>query len=188
MIPPYYERGLNPDALATSFRTHILLEPDATMLKYAEVNNSRLLSVFPKGFALDATHRPHITPIQRFVRTADLDRVYDAVGKVFASAYVTAMRLGDSNYYFAPAGVVGVAGICAKPTPEILKLQAEIMAAVKPLSKAAPSARSPPRMAIPPVTRPSSNMFRRSCRICPVGTSIRTSTPGWPSRNTSKKC
>ena len=54
----------------------ILLEPDATMLKHAEAANARLLNVFPKGFSLDATHRPHITIAQRFVRTADLDKVY----------------------------------------------------------------------------------------------------------------
>jgi hypothetical protein len=36
----------------------ILLEPDATMLKHAEANNAHLLKVYPKGFALDATHRP----------------------------------------------------------------------------------------------------------------------------------
>jgi hypothetical protein len=112
----------------------ILLEPDATMLKHAEANNARLLAVFPKGFALDATHRPHITLIQRFVRTADLDRIYDAVGKVFASANVTAMKLEAFKYYYAPGGAVGVAGICAKPTPEILKLQADIIAAVKPFT------------------------------------------------------
>jgi hypothetical protein len=112
----------------------ILLEPDATMLKHAETNNARLLAVFPKGFALDATHSPHITLLQRFVRTADLDRVYDAVGKVFASGTVTAMRLEAFKYYYAPGGAVGVAGICAKPTPEILKLQADIIAAVKPFT------------------------------------------------------
>jgi hypothetical protein len=60
----------------------ILLEPDATMLKHAEANNARLLKAYPKGFALDAAHRPHITLIQRFVRTRDLDQVYAAAGKV----------------------------------------------------------------------------------------------------------
>jgi hypothetical protein len=112
----------------------VLLEPDATMLKHAEANNARLLAVFPKGFALDATHRPHITLIQRFVRTADLDKVYDAVGKVFTSTNLTAIRLEAFKYYYAPAGAVGVAGICAKPTPEILKLQADVIAAVKPFT------------------------------------------------------
>ncbi len=57
----------------------ILLEPDATMLERSAASNARLRAVFPQGFALDATHRPHITMIQRFVRTADLDKVYAAV-------------------------------------------------------------------------------------------------------------
>ena len=110
----------------------ILLEPDATMLRHCESNNARLLKVYPKGFALDATHMPHITMIQCFVRTADLDKVYAAEERVLAGAHVSAMKLEAFKYYYAPAGATGVAGICAKPTPEILKLQAEIIAAVKP--------------------------------------------------------
>ena len=110
----------------------ILLEPDATMLEHAAANNARLLEVYPKGFALDAAHRPHITMIQCFVRTADLDKVYAAEAKVLAAANVTAMKLDAFKFYYAPAGATGIAGICAKPTPEILKLQADIIAAVKP--------------------------------------------------------
>ena len=111
----------------------ILLEPDATMLQHAEANNARLLAVFPRGFALDAAHRPHITLIQLFVRTADLDQVYAAVEKVFALANVSAMKLEAFKYYYAPlSGTAGVAGICAKPTPELLKLQANVIAAVAP--------------------------------------------------------
>jgi phosphoserine phosphatase len=110
----------------------ILLEPDATMLEHAAANNSRLLAAYPKGFALDATHRPHITMLQCFVRAADLDKVYAAEEKVLAGAHVRAMKLDAFKYYYAPTGATGVAGICAKPTPEILKLQADIIAAVKP--------------------------------------------------------
>jgi len=109
----------------------VLLEPDATMLRHAEANNARLLAVFPKGFALDAAHRPHITIVQRFVRTADLDKIYAAAGKVFTSDNVTGLKLEAFKYYYAPAGAIGVAGICARPTPEILKLQADIVAAVQ---------------------------------------------------------
>jgi len=112
----------------------ILLEPDAIMLKHATANNDRLLSVFPKGFALDEAHRPHITLIQRFVRTADLDQVYAAVEKVLAFANVNAIKLEAFKYYYAPAGPVGVAGICAKPTAELLKLQADLIAAVAPFT------------------------------------------------------
>jgi hypothetical protein len=112
----------------------ILLEPDATMLAHSAGNNARLLKVFPKGFALDAAHTPHITMIQRFVRTADLDKVYAAAGKAIARANVTAMKLEAFKYYYAPGGDVGVAGICAKPTPAILRLQADIIAAVEPFT------------------------------------------------------
>lgn len=112
----------------------ILLEPDATMLKASEENNARLLKVYPKGFSLDATHRPHITLIQRYVRTADLDKVYAAAGKVLASANVTAMKLEAFKYYYVASDPIGLAGICAKPTPELLKLQADIIAAVAPFT------------------------------------------------------
>ena len=44
------------------------------MVQHAEAVNARLRVVFPKGFSLDATHHPHITMLQRFVRTADLER------------------------------------------------------------------------------------------------------------------
>jgi hypothetical protein len=110
----------------------ILLEPDATMLQKCEANNARLLKVFPKGFSLDAAHTPHITLLQCFVRTADLKKVHAAAGKVLARANAKSMKLEAFKYYYAPGGPVGVAGICAKPTPEILRLQADIIAAVKP--------------------------------------------------------
>jgi phosphoglycolate phosphatase-like HAD superfamily hydrolase len=110
----------------------ILLEPDAAMLKHAEANNARLLGVFPEGFALDATHTPHITMLQAFIRTADLEKLYAAEEKVLAATNVNALKLEAFKYYYAPAGATGVAGICAKPTPEVLKLQADVIAAAKP--------------------------------------------------------
>jgi len=110
----------------------ILLEPDTAMLRHAGASNARLLGVFPKGFALDAAHTPHITMLQCFVRTADLEMVYAAAGRVIAESHASGMKLEAFKYYYAPAGATGVAGICARPTPEILKLQADIIAAVEP--------------------------------------------------------
>lgn len=112
----------------------ILLEPDAIMLRYAEANNTRLLEVFPKGFALDEAHRPHITLIQCFVYTEDLDKVYAAAGKVFASANVTDMKLEAFKYYYVPGAGVGLAGIVARSTTDLLKLQQEIITAVVPFT------------------------------------------------------
>ena len=42
------------------------------------------------------------------------------------------MKLEAFKYYYAPGRRAGVAGIVAKPTPELLKLQADIIAAAKP--------------------------------------------------------
>jgi hypothetical protein len=122
-----------PEAAAVT-AIDVLLEPDAAMLRHAEANNARLLKAYPKGFALDASHRPHITLIQRFVRTADLDKVYAAVGKVVAAADVTHMKLEAFKYYYAPTGAVGVAGIVARPTAELLELQRQVIAAAAPFT------------------------------------------------------
>ena len=113
----------------------ILLKPDATMLAAAAANNARLLGAYPQGFALDAAHTPHITMLQCFVRNADLAALCAAEEKVLAAANVTAMKLEAFKLYYIPAGGgLGVAGICAKPTPEILKLQADIIAAAAPFN------------------------------------------------------
>jgi len=121
-----------PTAQSTVTAIDVLLEPDATMLGHAQANNARLLKVNPKGFALDTAHRPHITMLQCFVRTADLAAVSAAAGRVLAAANVTGMKLEAFKYYYAPSGALGVAGISARPTPELLELQADIIAAVEP--------------------------------------------------------
>src|SRR6266446_5117723 len=110
----------------------ILLEPDATMIQRATATNDRLRKVFPKGFALDASHRPHISLVQRFVLTENLDKVYAAVGKVFASANVTGLKLEAFKYYYIPDKDLGVSGIVIKPTPELLTLEKQVIDAVTP--------------------------------------------------------
>ena len=112
----------------------ILLEPDATMLRHARVVNDRLLSVFPKGFALDATHRPHITSVRRFVLTENPDKVYGAVGKVFASADVTGLKLEAFKHYYIPNKDIGLSGIVIKPSPELIKLELKGIDAVAPFA------------------------------------------------------
>jgi hypothetical protein len=112
----------------------ILLKPDTTMLQHAAATNERLRKVFPKGFALDASHRPHITLVRRFVLTENLDKVYAAVGKVFASANVTGLKLEAFKYYYIPDQDLGLSGIVIKPTPELLKLEQQVIDAVTPFA------------------------------------------------------
>jgi hypothetical protein len=58
----------------------VLIDPDAAALARAREVNARVRESMP-GWVLDETHMPHITTLQRYVRTADLDQVYDAVAR-----------------------------------------------------------------------------------------------------------
>ena len=115
---------------------NLLLEPDAAMIERSKENNARLLAVFPQGFALDETHHPHITLLQRFVRTADLDNVYAAAGTVFAGTEVNRAQLEAYRYYYIPSGAVGLAGIVAKPHPVLSEVQRQLIDAVAPFTVA----------------------------------------------------
>jgi hypothetical protein len=111
----------------------ILLDPDATMIQHAKTANARLLKVFPKGFALDASHAPHITTLMRYVRTKDLDKVYAAASKIFAG--LTSMKLKAFKYYFLTDKSIpglGGAGIVVEPNPELIQLQQDLIDAVAP--------------------------------------------------------
>src|SRR5262245_26906044 len=110
----------------------IVLEPDATLGKHAEPANERLRKQFPKGFALDRTHHPHISCLQRYVRTADLNQVYEAVGKVLAQEKPTDWKLKAYKYYYIPWKEIGLGGIVIEPTDDLLKYQKKLIDAVAP--------------------------------------------------------
>jgi len=110
----------------------IALEPDNTMLEHAQAVNDRLRSIFPKGFALDATHHPHISMLQRYVRTSDLDKVYTAVDSVLSKENPAGWKLKAYKYYYIPWKDIGLAGIVAEPTADLLNLQQKLIDAVAP--------------------------------------------------------
>ena len=113
----------------------ILLEPDATMIKNAEAANARLRKSFPKGFALDDTHQPHISCLQRYVKTADLDKVYEAVGKVLAGEKPAAWKLKAYKYYYLPWKDIGLAGIVIESTEDLIRFQQKLIDAVAPFTE-----------------------------------------------------
>ena len=108
----------------------VLLEPDATMMKNAGAANARLRASFPQGFALDETHQPHISCLQRYVKTPDLDKVYEAVGKVLAEEKPTAWKLKAYKYYYIPWKDIGLAGIVIEPTDDLIRYQKKLIDAV----------------------------------------------------------
>ena len=113
----------------------IALKPGAAMVRRARADNSRLLKAFPEFFALDATHHPHLTMLQQFVRTAELKKVASAADAVFGKEGVTGWRLKAFKYYYIPAPPLGIAGIVVELTEDLLRLQRELLDAVAPFTE-----------------------------------------------------
>ena len=110
----------------------IALEPDQTMVGHAQAANATLLKNFPKGFSLDATHHPHVSIFAGFVPTADLPKVYDTAGKVLAKENYTTWKLTAFKYYYVPMGPTGLGGIVITPTPDLVRIQQELINTVTP--------------------------------------------------------
>ena len=102
--------------------------------EHAEAVNARLLKLFPKSFSLGETHRPHISILQRYVRTADLDKVYAAASAILAKSKAADWKLKALKYYYIPWKDIGLAGIVIKPTDALLKLQQSLIDAVAPFT------------------------------------------------------
>lgn len=112
----------------------IALEPDAAMIQHAEAANARLRAVFPAGYALDATHRPHITILQRFVQTAALDKVHAAVAVVLATENPAGWTLNTLKYDFIVSDQTGVAALLVEPTDQLIRFQQKLIDAVAPFT------------------------------------------------------
>jgi hypothetical protein len=112
----------------------ILLEPDETMMEKATAANRRLLEGFPEGFALDETHVPHISVLQRYVKTADLNKVYEAVGSVLAEEKPATWELKAYKYFYVVWDDLGLAGISIEPTDDLIRYQQKLIDTVAPFT------------------------------------------------------
>jgi hypothetical protein len=112
----------------------ILLEPDATMVKHATAANERLLKDFPKGFVMGKTHHPHISCLQRYVKTADLDKVYGAVAKVLTEEKPTTWKLKAYRYDYVVWDKLALTVILVEPTDVLIQYQQKLIDAVAPFT------------------------------------------------------
>jgi hypothetical protein len=112
----------------------VLIDPDEQAIEHARKINARLLKSLPQGWALDDTHKPHITTLQRYVRTADLDKVYDAVGKVLAETDMSSLGYEAIKITHADWGFPGYGPtvLLVHVSPEVLAFQAKLEAVVAP--------------------------------------------------------
>ena len=112
----------------------VLIEPDQTMMGKANAANARLRENLPTGYELDATHAPHVTLLQRFVRAKDFDAVTAALSKVFAVERPTEWQLKVKGYEYVIWGGVAVTVFVVERTPELMRLHQKVIDAMAPFS------------------------------------------------------
>jgi phosphoglycolate phosphatase-like HAD superfamily hydrolase len=112
----------------------VLIEPDQTMITKSKAVNARLRENFPAGYELDATHAPHVTMLQRFVRAKDFDAVTAAVTKVLAAEWPTELKLNAKGVEYVIWGGLAVTVLVVEGTPELMRLHQQIIEAVAPFS------------------------------------------------------
>ena len=118
----------------TLIAINVLLDPDASTVLRAQAINARLREDYPDGFAFDANHAPHITILQRFVRTADLDEVAKAVTKVVRTDQLMRLESKATGYYDLAYQKLGLVGIVIEPTEDLRRFQQKIIDAITPFA------------------------------------------------------
>jgi hypothetical protein len=112
----------------------VLLEPDQLMVGKAGKVNARLRENYAAGYELDATHAPHVTVLQRFVKAKDLDAVTAAVTKVLTDERPAELSLKAKGIEYVMWGGVAVTVLLVERTPELMRLHQMIIDAVAPFS------------------------------------------------------
>ena len=119
----------NPELTAID----VLLTPDEIIVKKALEINKQLMEEYPNGFKLDESHIPHISILQNYVRTKDLEKVYKAVEKVITSENITSLQLKAVKLICnGSIDEQGVAVIVISPVEILLNFQSKLIDILKP--------------------------------------------------------
>lgn len=114
----------------------ILVDPDKAAIERAKKVNARLLQSIPSppGWLLDDTHLPHITTLQRYVRTKDLDQVLKAVEQTIAATDMASLSYQALKITHADWGFPGYGPtvLMVEVSPEVIDFQAKLVNAVTP--------------------------------------------------------
>ncbi len=113
---------------------NVLMDPDPATVEKARAVNARLRESFPHGFALDENHAPHLTILQRFVRTSDVEAVANAVAGVLREGPPVRWDSRATGYYALVHENLGLVGIVVEPTEDLRRVQQRVIDAVAPLA------------------------------------------------------
>jgi 2'-5' RNA ligase len=112
----------------------ILLNPDKTMVRQAEAANTKLRANNPDCFALDAYHIPHITVLQRYVRTDNLKQAFAAVDSIVTAEHPTNWKLKAIGFFSVPFDGKALTWLAVEPTEDLRDFQQKLIAAIAPFT------------------------------------------------------
>jgi hypothetical protein len=123
-----------------------LLEPDAATQEQVRRLNAALRGDAaahdppgepPPGFAFDETHLPHVTLVQRYVRSEELDRVFAVVDRTTAAVGAAGLQLRagglSGGALGTPPGTL-LASVEFEPQPAVRALHDALVRAFEPFS------------------------------------------------------
>jgi hypothetical protein len=115
----------------------ILIEPDAAAIERARVVNRRMPLSIAAGLTLDDAHLPHITMLQRYLVTADIEQAFAAIEQTLAATDPAALGyhvpgITYSEHWGPPGQAAAVLGV--QPNQQVLDLQAALVSAVGPFT------------------------------------------------------
>lgn len=116
---------------------NVLLLPDHDTSARAKQINGVLRQSYPDGFALDASHVPHISVLHGYVQTKRLADVYRSVAKVSAKHPLAGKQLAIDGLEPKPWNAQSLTNIKVEKTPELEAFQADLIAALSPYLVAA---------------------------------------------------
>jgi len=115
---------------------NVLLELDAAARQHAQAANGLLRQSYPGGFAFDASHEPHLTLLQRYIRLDDLLAVTTAVESIVKSEHVSDLLMKAIGCESARSGSgdLGILQLIVERSAQLGRLQQRIADAVQPLA------------------------------------------------------
>lgn len=111
---------------------NVLLQPDEESSGRAARINGLLRQSDPSGFALDATHLPHISVVQGYVEAKNLAAIYRAVERVSTELPLAGRQLTVLGLEHKPWGHQEITNIKLAKTRELETFQADLLSAISP--------------------------------------------------------
>jgi len=111
---------------------NIFFNPDEFMMGKAKTANNAILTDYPHGFAFSSEYIPHITLLQLFVPTKDLDDVFKVVERTLSHIDISKFRLKALKYKYYPVGKLGLNTIDIDTSEKIVHFQENLIKAMAP--------------------------------------------------------